>query len=49
MPGYPLQQNSGFATTNWANMTNTVSVVGTNNQVIASPLTGSAFFRLSYP
>ena len=36
-------------TTNWVNATNAVSIVGTNSQVIISPLIGNGFFRLMHP
>jgi len=44
--GFGLQQNSDLGTTNWVNATNTVSVVGSNYQVIASPISGRRFYRL---
>ena len=47
--GFVLQQNSDLTTTNWVNATNTVSVAGTNSQVIMSPLDGAKFFRLVHP
>ncbi|NOS69498.1 MAG: hypothetical protein HOP33_06155 [Verrucomicrobia bacterium] len=47
--GFVLQQNSDLSTTNWLDATNTASVVGTNSQVIISPLNGTEFFRLVHP
>ena len=47
--GYVLQQNSDLGTTNWLSDTNPASVVGSNQQVTISPLTGSRFFRLARP
>jgi len=45
--GFVLQRNSSLGIPNWASVTNVVSVVGTNQQVIIAPLTGTGFFRLS--
>lgn len=47
--GCVLQQNSDLTTTNWLDVTTTASVVGTNSQVIISPLNGTEFFRLVHP
>ncbi|MBI3852011.1 MAG: hypothetical protein HY298_17270 [Verrucomicrobia bacterium] len=44
--GFQLQHINDLTVTNWASVTNAVTVVGTNNQVIVSPLTVSGFFRL---
>ena len=44
--GFLLQQNLNLGTTNWLNVANIASVVGTNNQVTLSPLNGKGFFRL---
>jgi hypothetical protein len=45
-----LQRNAGLITTNWANVTNVAAVVGTNNLITTSPLTGpGSFFRLIKP
>jgi hypothetical protein len=45
-----LQRNTDLTTTNWVTVTNAATVVGTNRQIIISPLTGSGgFFRLSKP
>jgi len=47
--GFVLQQNSDPGATNWLSATNAVTVVGSNKQVIISPLTGNGFYRLSRP
>jgi hypothetical protein len=44
--GFGLQQNSDLSTTNWVYVTNFVSVVGSNYQVIVSPNTARQFYRL---
>jgi hypothetical protein len=44
--GFGLQQNSDLGTTNWVNVTNPVSVVGSDYQVIVSPVSGRRFYRL---
>jgi hypothetical protein len=47
--GFTLEQTAIFNPTNWFAVTNFVSVVGTNNEVIISPPTGYRFFRLAHP
>jgi hypothetical protein len=47
--GYRLQKNLDLATANWTNVTATVNVVGGQNQVIVSPPTGNAYYRLVIP
>jgi hypothetical protein len=47
--GFVLQQNSILGTTNWVNTDHAVDVVGSQNQVIISPLTGDTFYRLFHP
>ncbi|MBI3852010.1 MAG: putative Ig domain-containing protein [Verrucomicrobia bacterium] len=47
--GFVLQQNFRLGTTNWNDVTNAVTVVGTNNQVILPPLAGNSFYRLMRP
>ncbi len=47
--GFELQQNSTLTPSNWAPVTNAVSVLGTNNSVILSGGKGSQFFRLVKP
>jgi hypothetical protein len=45
-----IQQNSDLSTTNWMNVTDVPTVVGTNNQITISTLSGAAhFFRLMRP
>jgi hypothetical protein len=46
--GYLLQQNSNLTTTNWANLTNVITVVGSEYQIVVSPLVGQQFYRLKY-
>jgi hypothetical protein len=48
-PGFALRQNFDLNTGNWVAVTNAVTVVGTNNRVSVSPLTGNRFFRLQTP
>jgi hypothetical protein len=47
--GFVVQQNTDLSTQNWVTATNAINVVGTNNQVNVSPLTGTRFFRLVRP
>ncbi len=47
--GFSLQQNALLGNTNWLGVTNTVNVVGSENQVIISPPAGNRFFRLKSP
>jgi hypothetical protein len=47
--GFSLQQNALLGSTNWLGVTNTVNVVGSENQVIISPPAGNRFFRLKSP
>lgn len=47
--GFALQQNSDPTTTNWLDATNSISVEGTNNQVILPRQEGHEFFRLKLP
>lgn len=44
--GYALLQNTELGSTNWTAVTNSVRVIGGQNQVILSPAAGNAFFRL---
>jgi hypothetical protein len=46
--GFELQQTSTFGT-GWVPVTNTVDLVGGQNQVTISPLTGTHFYRLVLP
>jgi hypothetical protein len=47
--GFVLQENPVCGQTHWSDTTNTVNVVGDNNQVNLSPLTENNFFRLFHP
>jgi hypothetical protein len=47
--GFSLEQNGSLQSAAWAPAVEAVNVVGTNYQVIISPLPGSAFFRLVHP
>jgi hypothetical protein len=47
--GWILQECSDLSLGNWANSTRTVNIVGNQKQVIVTPLTGMAFFRLAFP
>jgi len=47
--GFALQQNGVPNAGGWASVTNTVNVVGSENQVIVAPPTGNRFYRLKYP
>lgn len=44
-----LQQSAVLGSPNWLFVPDVVSVVGTNNRVSISPLTGSRYFRLFQP
>jgi hypothetical protein len=47
--GFALQENSNVASTNWANATNVVRTVDSENQVIISPSASQQYFRLRHP
>jgi hypothetical protein len=47
--GFSLQQNSALGTTNWGSVTNTPTLVGSEQQVIISPSTGKRYYRLKSP
>jgi len=47
--GFSLQQNMNLNTTVWAGVTNTVNVVGSENQIIVAPPAGNRFYRLKNP
>jgi hypothetical protein len=47
--GFSLQQNAILGSSNWLSVTNSVNVVGGENQVIVSPPAGSHFYRLKSP
>ena len=46
---FSLQQNPNLLTTNWTTVTNSVHVVGSDNQVWVSPPTGNRYYRLIFP
>ena len=47
--GFSLQRNAVVGTTNWLGVTNAVSVVGSENQIIVAPPAGNQFYRLFRP
>jgi hypothetical protein len=47
--GYVPQQKASLDAGNWGAVTNTVNDVGSEKQVLISPLTGSSFYRLFHP
>ena len=47
--GFSLQQNAALGTTSWAGVTNSQTVVGSENQVIISSPSGNRFYRLKSP
>lgn len=47
--GFSLQENSNPGTTNWTSVTNAVTIVGSENQIIVSPPFGNRFYRLKNP
>jgi len=47
--GFALQQNLVPNAGGWGTVTNTINVVGSENQVIVSPPTGNRFYRLKFP
>jgi hypothetical protein len=47
--GFSLQQNSDLKTAAWTGVTNTVNVVGSENQIIVAPPIGNQFYRLKNP
>ncbi len=48
--GFTLQQNTNLLiAAGWVNATNTVNVVGSENQIIVSPPTGNRYYRLYLP
>jgi len=46
---FKLQQNPDVTTTNWAIVTNSISVTNSQNEVIVSPAAGKKFYRLVNP
>jgi len=47
-PDFTLLQNAGFVPANWSVVTNAVTVLGTNNQVVVPAGDQPRFFRLVY-
>ncbi len=47
--GFVLRANTDLGTTNWAVVTNAITLVNGTNLVVISPLTNHLFFRLSDP
>jgi hypothetical protein len=47
--GFNLQQQAVLGSLSWGSVTNSVNVVGNENQVIISPPTGNRFYRLKNP
>jgi len=47
--GFSLQQNLDLKTTAWGSVTNTINVVGSENQIIVVPPVGNRFYRLKNP
>jgi hypothetical protein len=47
--GFSLQENSDLKTTAWSGITNTVNVIGSENQIIVAPPLGNRFYRLKNP
>jgi hypothetical protein len=47
--GFSLQQNAALGTTNWSGVTNSQSVVGSENQVLIPLPGGNRFYRLKSP
>jgi len=47
LPGDALQENSDLTTTNWANITNPVTVVSNQYQIIILPIVGHEFYRMT--
>lgn len=46
---FSLQQESGLSPANWGPVTNSSSIVGSENQVIIAAPAGNRFYRLKYP
>jgi len=47
--GFVLEQTADLGASNWLQVTNAVSLSGTNRQVTITPLDGAGFFRLVRP
>jgi hypothetical protein len=48
-PGFSLQQSSNLVIPNWLDVPDSPVTVGSENQVVLWPSTGSRFFRLFHP
>ena len=48
-PGFSLQQTSDLTAADWLEVTDQLTTVGSENQVILLPAAGSRFFRLFHP
>jgi len=46
--GFALQQTPSLGSLNWSPVTNVVSTIGNENQVILTPQLGAEFYRLSH-
>jgi len=47
--GFSLQENVAVGSLNWNGVTNAISVVGSENQIIVAPPAGNRFYRLFHP
>src|SRR5690242_13550712 len=47
--GFSLQQNTDLNAAVWTGITNTVNLVGSENQIIVAPPAGNRFYRLKNP
>lgn len=47
--GWVLQESQDLSPASWVDSTRPVNVVGSENQVLVSPLIGDGFFRLAHP
>jgi hypothetical protein len=47
--GYLVQRCTNLNLTNWVNVTNAATIVGTNQQITITPMNGASFFRLMKP
>ena len=47
--GFSLQENVAMGTLNWNGVTNSISVIGSENQIVVTPSGGNRFYRLFHP
>jgi hypothetical protein len=47
--GFALQENGAVGAPGWSAVTNPISVVGSENQVIIAPPAANRFYRLNHP